>query len=115
MHRRSSILAILLLGACARRSHPFVPPETMPGGWRLKDVKREPARSIATYEGAGSLQVEVDDMGSFEKAFDRAQRTRPETNMVFFNKGNYFAVVRWQQADRDAVRAFVKELENRLQ
>lgn len=105
---------IPLLACTGRAPRAFTFPENMPGGWRLKDTRREGVRTFGTYEGPGTLTVEVEDVGSFEAGLDRAQRTRPEANMVFFNKGNYFVTVRWQQAEREALRKFVKDLEQRF-
>jgi hypothetical protein len=34
--------------------------------------------------------------------------------MVFFDKGTYFVTVRWERADREALKLFVRELEKRL-
>ena len=45
---------------------------------------------------------------------DLAQRWRPSADTVFFYRGRYFVVVKWQQADRKALQEFVRELEKRL-
>ena len=113
--RRPFLLTLVPLAACTRRTpRIFSMPEVMPGGWRLQDSRREGAKTFGTYVGPGSLTVEVEDVGSFAAGLDRAQRTQPEANMVFFNKGNYFVTVRWSQADREDLLLFVKELESRF-
>ena len=45
---------------------------------------------------------------------DLVQRWRPSADTVFFYRGRYFVVVKWQQADRKALQEFVRELEKRL-
>jgi hypothetical protein len=108
------LLAILLLGACTGAKKPPALPETTPGGWHLKEAKHEQGKTIGIYDGPGTLRVEVEDMGSQAVAFERAQRTRAQADMVFFDKDSYFVTVRWEKADRDALKLFVRELEKRL-
>ena len=106
---------LVLLGGCAHRGSQPALPETAAGGWRLTESHHEGSKTRGTYEGAGVVRVEVEDTGSSGVALDRAQRTRPEADMVFFYKGNYFVTVRWEKADRDALKGLVRELEKRLQ
>jgi hypothetical protein len=112
---RVLLLVLLLLAACARRGGPPALPETAPGGWRLTETKHDGSKTFGTYAGAGTIRVEVEDTGSSGVALDRAQRTRLEPDMVFFYKNNYFVIVRWEEADRDSVKAFVRDLEKRLE
>ena len=101
----------VLLVACSSASKPFVLPETAPGGWRLKETKHEGVKTLGVYEGAGTVRVEVEDMGVQAVAFERAQRTRSQPDMVFFDKGSYFVIVRWEQADREALKQLVRQLQ----
>jgi outer membrane biogenesis lipoprotein LolB len=114
MLRVLMLLVVMLLGACAGAKKPPALPETAPGGWHLRETKQEQAKTIGIYDGPGTVRVEVEDMGSQAVAFERAQRTRQQPDMVFFDKGTYFVTVRWERADRDALKLFVRELEKRL-
>lgn len=68
----------------------------------------------AAYEGPGSLQARVYELESPAVALDLVQRWRPSADTVFFYRDQYFVVIKWQDADRGALRAFVRELEERL-
>jgi hypothetical protein len=68
----------------------------------------------ASYEGPGKLEVRVYDLESPGIALDLVQRWRPSADTVFFYRDKYFVVLKWQDADRNAVKAFVTELEKRL-
>jgi hypothetical protein len=48
-------------------------------------------------------------------AFEMTQHWREAPNTVFFDKGRYFVVVKWEQADREALTAFVRGLEKELE
>jgi len=113
MPRLLLLLVLILLEACSSGSKPFALPETAPGGWRLKETKHEGAKTLAVYEGSGTVRVEVEDMGAQAVAFERVQRTRSAPETVFFDKDKYFVTVRWEQADRDALRQLVRELQKK--
>ena len=87
----------------------------MAGGWRLQESKREQKKTTATYRGPGTVRIEVEDTGASVNAFDRAQRARPQPDTVFFYKEKYFVTVKWEGADRDALKSLVRDLEKRLQ
>ena len=109
------LLAVLALyGGCARGRKEPVLPQTAAGGWRLQKARREQGRIVGTYQGPGTVRVEVVDAGSPVAAFDRAQRSRPQPDTVVFYKENYFVTVNWEQADRGALKLLVRELEKRL-
>jgi hypothetical protein len=112
--RRTLFPLPLILSACARRKAPALP-ETAAGGWRLQETKREHSRIMGTYQGPGTVRVEIEDTGSSGTALDRAQRTRAQPDTVFFYKGDYFVTVKWEQADRDALKLLVRDLEKRLE
>ena len=111
MPRALCLLALVLLEACSSPDKPFVLPETVAGGWHLKETKRDGTKTLAAYEGPGTVRVEAEDMKVQAVAFERAQKTRPEPDMVFFDKGVYFVTIRWEQADREAVKQLVRTLQ----
>jgi hypothetical protein len=69
---------------------------------------------IATYEGPGKLEARAYELDSPAVALDLSQRWRPSADTVFFYRDRYFVVVKWQEADRKALEAFVHELQSRL-
>jgi len=103
-------------------------PENAAGGWRrtaLRDVPVSEAPdpvprtsverlAVASYEGSGKLEARVYALTSPAVGVDLAQRWRPSADTVFFYRGRYFVVVKWQQADRKALEEFVRELEGKL-
>ena len=111
MARVLLLLMVAMLEACSSTNKPFVLPDTMPGGWRLQETKHEGAKVLGVYRGPGTARVEVEDMRVPAVAFEKAQRTRSQPDMVFFDKGSYFVTVRWEQADRDALKLLVRELQ----
>jgi hypothetical protein len=67
----------------------------------------------AEYQGAGTLRVEIYELTSAAGAFEVEQTWRPTADTVVFHKDGYFTVVHWQEANKPAVAAFVRELEKR--
>jgi len=131
-NRRASPFVILLAALAACQKPAALPsglfPENAAGGWRRTTV-REMAVSdapdpvprtsverlaVATYEGPGKLEARVYALSSPEVGLDLAQRWRPSADTVFFYRGRYFVVVKWQQAERKALEAFVRQLEEAL-
>ena len=102
---------IPLFVGCSNAEKPFALPETVPGDWHLKEKKQEGAKTLAVYEGHGTVHVEVEDTKVPAVAFEKAQRTRPQPDTVFFDKGRYFVTIRWEQADRDALKQLVRTLQ----
>jgi len=43
-----------------------------------------------------------------------AQRWQPSSDTIFFSRGRYFMVIKWQSADRKALQEFVRDLQKRL-
>ena len=130
MTRRGWLWAAAALAACGGRRGPAVEPfpETVAGGWRRKE-RREVSVSeapdpvprtsverveIATYEGPGKLEARAYELTSKEVGLDLAQRWRPSADTVFFWTGDYFVVVKWQEADRTALQEFTRAIEQRL-
>lgn len=123
--------------ACGRA--PAVPDvfgPMMAGGWRrtalehpsVSDAPDPVPRSAvdqfqrANYEGPsqpgaqgpGKLDARLYVLGAPAEGLELAQRWRPSADTVFFNKGRFFVVVRWEDADRKALQAFMAELQMRL-
>jgi hypothetical protein len=129
MTRRSWLFLAPLLGGCAKPAAPLDAfPETVAGVWRrtsLHDipisdapdpVSRTAVASIraAEYDGPGKLDARLYELSSPGVGLDLVQRWRPSADTVFFYRGRYFVVVKWQQAERQALKNFVKEVEGRL-
>ena len=103
-------------------------PETAAGGWRRASLRDVPVSEApdpvprtaverlqtAVYQGPGELEARAYQLTSPAVGLDLAQRWRPSADTIFFNRGKYFLVVKWRQADRQALQAFVRELETRL-
>jgi hypothetical protein len=120
------LLSILLM-SCTK-PQPAAPlfPETV-GPWKLKqstDVAPDQVPSLirrlgihragsAGYEGAGNLKVDVYELTSSAAAFEAEQNWRAVADTVAFHKGSLFTVVHWENAERAAVSAFVREMEKR--
>jgi hypothetical protein len=127
MRRRNWLWLALAAGACRRAEPPSdLFPPTIAGVWRrtaltnssdAPDPVPRPAVNrlqIATYEGPGKLEARAYELDSAVVALDLSQRWRPSADTVFFYRDRYFVVVKWQEADRKALEAFVRELEARL-
>jgi hypothetical protein len=130
MSRRNWIWLALALGACG--SNAPLPadlfPETVANVWRRAAVRNLPVSEapdpvprtsverlqVASYEGPGKLEARVYELSSPGVGLNLVQRWRPSADTVFFYRGRYFVVVKWQQADRRALEEFVRELEKRL-
>ncbi len=68
----------------------------------------------ADYTGAGDLTVDLYEAKVSGTAFEMTQHWRSSPDSVFFDKGKYFVVVKWKQADRAALSAFVRALQKSL-
>jgi hypothetical protein len=121
----------LALGSCACRSGqplPDVLRETVAGVWHRTSIRDASASDtadpiprtavrrvqVAEYEGPGKLEARLYDLQSSGVALDLVQRWRPSADTVFFYEKNYFVVLKWQQAERAALQAFVREVQGRL-
>jgi hypothetical protein len=130
MSRRNWMWLALALGAC-RKNAPLPAdlfPETVANVWRRAAARNLPVSEapdpvprtsverlqVAAYEGPGRIEVRVYELRSPGVGLDLVQRWRPSADTVFFYRGRYFVVVKWQQADRKALQEFVRELEKRL-
>jgi hypothetical protein len=99
------------LEAWSRQDLRDVPPSSAPDPMPRDSVQRIQA---ATYAGPGTLEATVYELGSSATALDMAQRWPPAAETVFFYKDQYFVVLKWQQAERNAVTALVRALERHL-
>jgi hypothetical protein len=130
MTRRTCVLLAALLPSC-HRSAPEIGellPESPAPDWRrtsLREIPREqipemvPSGSLrraveAVYAGPGQVTVHLYELASSATALDLAQRWRPAPETVFFYKDEYFAVVRWRDANREALATLVRALETGL-
>jgi hypothetical protein len=129
MTRRTWMWLALALSACRQRSTPLdLLPETVTNVWRRGSLLEPPVSEApdpvprtsvkrlqtAVYEGPGKLEARVYELTSSAVGLDMVQRWRPSADTVFFNQGDFLVVVKWQQADRQALHDFVSELEKRL-
>lgn len=129
MARRECLWVLVLLTACHRaRPMPDLLVETVAGVWHRTAFERPPVSDApdpvprsaveqfqtATYEGPGKIQARVYALDSPAVALELVQRWRPSADTVFFYRGRYFVVLKWQDADRTALQAFAAELEKRL-
>jgi len=68
----------------------------------------------AAYDGAGRVTVDLYETKVSGTAFEMTQHWRASPDTVFFDKGRYFVLVKWEQADRGALTAFVRGLQREL-
>ena len=127
---RRTWLGLAAMGAACQRKAPLPDlfPASMPGGWKRTGLREIPASDapdpvprtaidrlqVANYEGPGKLEARAYQLDSPGVALDLVQRWRPSADTVFFYRDEYFIVIKWQEADRKALKAFVDELEKRL-
>jgi hypothetical protein len=129
-------LKILAAGACCAfagcHSAVVLPPNLFPatvaGGWKLVVAREVPVSEApdpvprneierleeGLYEGPGKVDARVYALDSATVGLELSQRWRPSADTVFFNRGNFFVVVKWQAADRGELETFLRELEGRL-
>jgi hypothetical protein len=129
MTRRNWMWLALALSACGEKpAPPELLPETVATMWHRASLREMPVSEApdpvprtsvkrlqtATYEGPGKIEARVYELTSSAVGLDMVQRWHPSADTVFVNPGHYLVVVKWQQADRQALRDFVSELEKRL-
>ena len=130
MGLRAALLALAALSAC-QKAAPLPPglfPATAAGVWQRTALAEVPVSeapdpvprtsverfAVASYQGPGKIEARVYALTSPAVGLDLAQRWRPSADTVFFYRDRYFVVVKWQEADRNALEAFVRDLEARL-
>lgn len=129
MRRRTWLLPLILFAACSKpEPMPDLFTETVAGGWHRTSIRTVSAWDapdpvtrtaiehlvIANYQGPGKLEARLYQLSSSGVAVDLVQRWHPSSDTVFFYARNYFVVVKWQEADRNALHQFVSAIENRL-
>ena len=128
MKWRGWIFSVLLLTACERKAPPpeFTP--TVADSWRLRMTQSFPPGSApeliskrggrnwwrASYEGPGSMTVELYELAAPAAGLDLVQRWRPVADTVVWYTPRYFVVVKWQSSDRRAVGAFIRALQKQF-
>jgi hypothetical protein len=123
------MMLAILSSACGRvEPMPDLFPQVVAGVWHRTALRDLPASEspdpvsrtsidriqTAAYQGPGKLDARVYQLTSSAVGLDVAQRWHPSADTVFFNQGRYFVVVKWHDAERQALQAFVRELERRL-
>ena len=131
MTRRTWLLPAAALFAACRKPAALpanIFPEKAAGGWRRTDrhllsvseapdpVPRNEIETllVASYEGPGKLDARLYVLASDVVGLELSQRWKPSADTVFFSRGPYFVVVKWQSAERTALQTFVRDLENSL-
>lgn len=128
MTRRAVLALPLGCAACAKREPSIeVFPQSIAGWTRASLRELTPSEApdpvapanlrriqIATYEGAGKIEVRAYELTRQEIGLDLAQRWKPSPDTVFFWARSWFVVVKWQEADRKALQEFTRSLEKRL-
>jgi hypothetical protein len=129
MTRRAFAASAALAGGCGKPGVPRadVLPQAL-GEWRrtaLSDgplpetpepIPRGSVKRVQTanYEGPGKVNVTLYELSSSAAALDAVQRWRPAADTVFFYRDEFFVVVKYRDADRKALNAFVRDLDRRL-
>lgn len=124
MTRRYWIVLMLAGSGCSQppRGAESLLPASFGGVWQRRSLREIPppkptiARAFeAGYEGAGKITVDLYEGKALGTAFEMTQHWKASPDTVFFDKGKYFVLVRWEQADRQAIRAFVRGLQKELE
>lgn len=82
------------------------PPELAPDG--------DPACWKGEYSGSGTADVWICWYKITGNAFEATQRTRAEAQAVKFQQGNYFVLVKWNNAPKTNLTALVRAIEKSL-
>jgi len=123
IRRRFWVFAVVASSGCRppARSSESLLPVRVAEVWTRTSLRAIPAsppgarRAFeATYDGPGKVTADVYELVSSAAGLNLVQRWRPAKDTVFFYKDNYFGVVKWSQADRPALAAFVRALEKGL-
>jgi hypothetical protein len=129
MSRRVALLLFVLVCGCRSEMPASSGLDEPIAGWRrtlLTDLAPPsaldpvPAKAIrhawrGSYAGSGGLDVRVYEVARPALALDLVQRLRPPADTEYFYFDHvYFVAIQWRNADRQAIRGFVRELENRL-
>ena len=122
---RTIALPVDSAGVLRRRRAPAPPSVSQRAGvWKLRQSSDLPLSGVAepiarlgvrragtaVYDGAGTLQVEMHEMTSTAGALEAEQTWTPEADTVAFHRESYFTVVHWENATRESVPEFVREM-----
>ena len=118
------IWILVALGLCACRTAPdagSLLPAGIAGEWQRTSLDSIPPSQPkverafeAVYQGRGHVTVDLYETKSPGVAFEMTQHWREAADSVFFDKGVYFVVVSWRETDRQALKAFIRELQREL-
>jgi hypothetical protein len=126
MTRRILLPIASILAGCRKSAPPLdLFPPTVADVWRRTAVQDTPVdespdpvprtavKSLrtATYEGAGKLEARAYELDSDTVGITLSQRWQPSADTVFFARGRYFIVVKWQTADRKSLQSFIQALQ----
>jgi hypothetical protein len=128
MKRRWCLLLMIVPVSCGSASRPLVLPQALANVWTLRTSRSEPAatapemvRAIgtrgwtaATYGGPGKADVTIYELTSAPGGLEMVQKWRPQANTVVFYTDRYFAVVKYEAADRAPVTALITALQKLL-
>ena len=98
-------------GAWHRTSVKELPPSSAPDSVPTAAIERIRA---ASYEGPGKVDARVYQLTSPAAALDMVQGWKPAPDTVFFYHDRFVVFIRWQSADRQALREFVATLEKKF-
>jgi len=97
-------------------------PSRVAGVWQRQSLHAIPPPKAtiqrafeASYEGDGKLAVDLYEAKVSGTAFEMTQHWRAAPDTVVFDKGRYFVVVKWEQADRASLQGFVRALQKGLE
>jgi hypothetical protein len=123
MMRRISVVFPFFLAACGppQRTPVSLLPENVAGVWQRKSLRDLPPPKAtitrafeAVYEGPGKLTVDLYEAKVSGTAFEMTQHQRATPDTVFFDRGRYFVVVKWERAERQKLKDFMSALEKNL-
>ncbi len=69
---------------------------------------------VATYGGPGKVDLAIYELTSAPGGLEMVQKWRPQANTVVFYTDRYFAVVKYDAADREPVTALITTLQKLL-
>ncbi len=120
---RGSLPILLVLASCANRNPETPPPvpDTVAPAWQLKSVTSAGSEQgrpswLAEYRGSASAAAHVSIYGlrTSAEGLDMTQKRRPSANTVTFYTDHYFAVVRWENTEREPLTTLITKLEKAL-
>ncbi len=128
MKRRYWILLVLAISGCTRNLPAPVFSPVVAGVWKLKEsrslaadsapelVRRMGVRGgwMATYEGPGSVTIELYKLASPAVGLEIVQNWQPVPDAVVWYTPHCFVVARWQSTDREAVKMLIRSIQKQF-